>query len=85
MNTLFVIGNPYADPWVLNLDGYQNLTAAKRAIYWQTQFNPTAPWAIAELRDGQLVDVLDGRVYNPTQRPYTDKAWAEFKERLNHA
>lgn len=79
---IYVIGAADTDePWVLNLDGYQNLTTAKRSIYWQIQFNPTGTWAIAELRDGKLIDRDTSKIYHPTQRPYTTEAWAAFKER----
>jgi len=68
------------EPWVLNLDGYASLGAAKQAIRWQKQFNDTN-WRIAELRGGRLIDVETGALITPNRGPYTQKTWWAFIER----
>lgn len=84
-NPLYVIGAANSDdPWVLNIHGYPRDVNAQRAIRWQHQPNQAFDrgyWRVAEIRDGQLVDRETGAVYQPSRRPYTEAAWADFVER----
>lgn len=80
--TYFVIVRPKeADPWVLNLDGYETVAAADRAMRWQRQFNPDTQFSLCVVRDGKLVEYIAGREIHPSRAPYTEAAWAAFKER----
>lgn len=68
-------------PWVLNLDGYQTVAAADRAMSWQRQFNPDTRFTLARVEDGKLVAHGTGEVMRPQQGPYTEEVWAAFKEK----
>ncbi len=67
-------------PWVLNLDGYRSLGAAKQAVRWQKQFNDTS-WRLAELRDGRLIDIETSALITPNRGPYTQETWWAFIKR----
>lgn len=76
--TYFVLVQPLDEstpPWVLNLDGYPNAAAARRAINWQIQFNPYLDYT---LWDAELLRDTGRRL---AQGPYTDEAWAAWREK----
>jgi hypothetical protein len=80
----WVIGNAHTnDPWLLNLDPYPNQDRAQRAIYWQRigqgQFDPPEYWKIV------TTDELQQLLPSMDRSPYTEEAWARFKETINVA
>jgi hypothetical protein len=76
---IFVVADT-KEPWVLNLEGYRSLGAAKQAVRWQQRFNDTK-WRIAELRDGRLIDVETSALITPSRGPYTQETWWAFIKR----
>jgi hypothetical protein len=77
---IFVIADT-KEPWVLNLEGYRSLGAAKQAVRWQQRFNPDSRWLIALLKDGRLIDVDTSALITPSRGPYTQETWWAFIER----